>query len=481
MADQQDGAGVLRQHLLQQVERLQVQVVGRLVQDEQVGRARHRAGQQQPAALAARQLADRRARLLRLEQEVLHVADDVTLLPGHLDLVAVAAGQRVLQAARRVERRALLVQRHRLQVGAERHPAAIRRVAAGQQAQQRGLAGAVRAHDAEPVPAQHPQRQVGHDHAVAVGAAGVLGDDDLLAAHLALGRGELQPGRRPAALAPFLPQRRQLRHPAHVALAPGGHAVGDPVLLAHDLAVELLAVARVLLGHLLAPRLEMLEAAVHPAGDTALEPHHRAAQRLQQAAVVADEHDAGALARQLLLQPLDRRQVQVVGRLVQQEQVGLRRQRPGQRRAARLPARQPRRVFRPGQAQPVEQGHRAVRVVIGAEPGLDVVERRGEARQVRLLRKVADGGARLHEAGAAVRQHEPGRDLEQGRLAGAVAPDEADALAGAHADGGAIEQGLGAECRADVLQQQEGRSHARCVPRAGSRRKPVSARPTPWR
>ena len=37
MADQQHGAGVVGEHLLQQVEGLEIEIVGRLVEDQQVG------------------------------------------------------------------------------------------------------------------------------------------------------------------------------------------------------------------------------------------------------------------------------------------------------------------------------------------------------------------------------------------------------------------------------------------------------------
>ena len=48
-------------------------------------------------------------------------------------------------------------------------------------------------------------------------------------------------------------------------------------------------------------------------------------------------------------------------------------------------------------------------VVAGAEAGLDIGQRRGrEVAEIRLLRQIADGGARLHEAAAAVGSR-PGR------------------------------------------------------------------------
>ena len=58
MADQEHGAGIVAEHLLQHVEGLQIEVVGRLVQHQQVGGLRQRAGQHQAAALAAGERAD---------------------------------------------------------------------------------------------------------------------------------------------------------------------------------------------------------------------------------------------------------------------------------------------------------------------------------------------------------------------------------------------------------------------------------------
>ena len=65
MADQDDRAGEAGDEFLQQVQRLHVEVVGRLVEHQQVGRPRQHARQDQPRPLAAGKLAHRRARLLR--------------------------------------------------------------------------------------------------------------------------------------------------------------------------------------------------------------------------------------------------------------------------------------------------------------------------------------------------------------------------------------------------------------------------------
>ena len=118
------------------------------------------------------------------------------------------------------------------------------------------------------------------------------------------------------------------------------------MLLAHDLAAELVRVALGLRLDLLAPGLVMGEAAIDPPGRAVFEPDDAAGQRLEQSAIVADQHQPGAQRSQLGLQPFDRRQVQVIGRLVEQQQVRLGRKRAGQGGAALLAAGERRRVLR---------------------------------------------------------------------------------------------------------------------------------------
>src|SRR5690606_36642108 len=73
VANQDQRALVVGQQVLEQVESVHVEVVGRFVQHQQIGRGRQGAGQQQAVALAARQTADRLAQLLVGEQELLGV------------------------------------------------------------------------------------------------------------------------------------------------------------------------------------------------------------------------------------------------------------------------------------------------------------------------------------------------------------------------------------------------------------------------
>ena len=180
---------------------------------------------------------------------------------------------------------------------------------------------------------------------------------------------------------------------------------------------------------------------------------------------MADQHDAGSHAGQLAFQPLDAWQVEMVGRLVEQQDVRRWRKRAGQRCAARLAAGQGAGVFLAGQAELFQQiaGAVAVFVGFGDQPRLDIRQRGREAGQVRLLRQIANGGAGLGEPATGIRLHQAGGNAQQGGLAGAVAADQAQPIAGGDRQTRAGQNGRGPEAEADVLQQKQGGRHARSV------------------
>ena len=133
---------------------------------------RQRDGQHQPAPLAARQHLDGRARLLRLKQEVLHVADDVTLFPVDDHRVATPAGQRRGDASLGVELFAPLIERRHFEICAELHAAGVRCKCPGEHIDKRGLAGAVRPDEANPVATGDLDVEVTHQNPIAI----ALGD-----------------------------------------------------------------------------------------------------------------------------------------------------------------------------------------------------------------------------------------------------------------------------------------------------------------
>ena len=65
--------------------------------------------------------------------------------------------------------------------------------------------------------------------------------------------------------------------------------------------------------------------------------------------------------------------------------------------------------------------------------------------------------------GAAIGLHQPSRDLQQGGFAGTVAPHQAQPVAGADAEFGAVQQFLAAKGDSDVFQVQKRRHGALCA------------------
>ena len=146
----------------------------------------------------------------------------------------------------------------------------------------------------------------------------------------------------------------------------------------------------------------------------------------------------------------------MVGRLVEQQDIGRRRQHVGQRRAAQLAARQRRGVLLAAEPQLLQQVARLMRIVGGAEAGLHVGQRGGVSREVWLLGQVAHRGARLHEALAPVGLDQPRRDPEQSRLARPIAPDQATRSPAATASSAPSSSGVPPKVRAMSLSWTRG-------------------------
>src|SRR5687768_16114272 len=111
----------------------------------------------------------------------------------------------------------------------------------------------------------------------------------------------------------------------------------------------------------------------------------------------------------------------MVGRLVKQQDIRFGCKNARKRGSTRLAAREARRILVARYAELFKQVARAMRIVARRTPRLDEAEHAPVAAQVRLLGEIADRRAGLRETRAAIDFREPGRDLEQGRLARAVA------------------------------------------------------------
>ena len=360
MADQQHGAVVVVQHLLQQVERFHVKVVGGLVQHQQVAFARQKQRQQQARLFAARQRPHRRARLGLVKQEILEIAHHMTWRTPHHDLIVAPGhaqgailGQGFPKRLVQLQLGTVLVEHHHLQAVPQPHQPAVRFKLAGQDVQQRRLAGAIGADQGHPFAPHDADGKIAQDFAPVIGFRDVFRLDHQTARFGAAF--QLDPGDTLARdLAGALgPQGLKAAHPSLVAFAPRADALDGPACLGLDQTVELVTLDILFLKDLVAPFLEMGKPLVQTPHLPAIDPQRRPCQCPQKGAVVADDHIGRPHLAQLGFKPGDGLDIQVVCGLVQQHQIGGLGNDAGQRRAPPLAARGARRVHFRAQFQPL--------------------------------------------------------------------------------------------------------------------------------
>ncbi len=321
-----------------------------------------------------------------------------------------------------------------------------------QKVDERRLAGAVGADDSDPVAAHDAERKIAHDRAPFIGFADPLGLDHQRARRLRVLGDHGGGAGRPQRFAPFAPEIGELPDPPHVALAARGDAVAHPMLFVDDLAVELVALELLLLELHVAPGLERAKTLVEAARAAAIEPDRGAGQVGEQPLVVADQRQRRAAHREAPLEPFDRHQIEVIGRLVEEQDVRLRAQGPHQRGAARLAAGEASGI---GGGVDPELGHhcsRRIGIVEVAKPSKDIVERGGEAGHVRFLREVGEARGWLDKPASPVGHYLARGNAEQSRFARSVAADDGDAVAGGDRQLRAVQKRRAAERHDHVSQ-----------------------------
>ena len=337
MGDHHGAAGKLEQRFFQGAQGFHVQVVGGLVQHQHVATLGQGLGQVQSAALTAGEVAHQLLLVVALEVEAADVGT-----AGHDEL----PHHDVVQATRDVFPDRLVVGQvlaalvHKRQLGclADQHLAAVGLLHALDHAEQRGLAGAVRADDAHDGPRRHLEVHVVQQHAPAEALAHALELDHLVAQALGHGNEDLV-----GLVAALVVDVGQLLETGQTRLALGLAALG---VGAHPL--ELFLHGPHAGVFLLLLTFQALLFLVQPVGIVALPGNAGAAVQFQdplgrvveEVAVVGDCHHRAREALQEVFQPLHALGVQVVGGLVQQQHVGPGQQQAAQRHAALLTARQ---------------------------------------------------------------------------------------------------------------------------------------------
>ena len=177
---------------------------------------------------------------------------------------------------------------------------------------------------------------------------------------------------------------------------------------------------------------------------------------------MADRDERALVAAKPGFEPVDRREVEVVGRLVEQQQIGRLRQSAGERGPAPLAAA---RAF--GRSRHVDAELAGDRFDLVPGGGVAARQReihqRVEAGEERILFEHDDPRARLDLALAAVGVDPVGDELEQGGFARAVAPDQRQSVARADVQVEVLEQPAAA-----LLQAQAFPGKDRCFRHRGA-------------
>ena len=325
----QQGALIFQELLFEQLQGLQIEIVGGLVEHQQVGRPGQQTRQQQAVALAAGEGRHRLARPLGTEQKILEIAHHMAGAAAHGDAIA-AQGEVVEHGGVFVEGGAQLVEMGHLEAGAEADPPLIRLQLPEQQTDQGGLATAVGADDAEPVTAQDGEIEIPYQGAAAPAMGHPLGLADQPPGALAGVDAKARPALAGPPLAHFGAQGLEPPHAPFVAGAARLDALADPVLFL----IQQLVLPGLLGGFgglALFAAAQIVGIIARPVGEpAAVEFQNPGGEPLEKGAVVGHEEQAAAPVEEKFLEPGDGFQVEMIGGLVEQQKIGPAGQRPGQ-------------------------------------------------------------------------------------------------------------------------------------------------------
>ena len=321
------------QRLLQHVHARYVQVVRRLVQTQKRRGLHEHLGQRKARLLAAGKHRDLLVHVLAVEEKRAQQALDLGARPARSR--GVQLGKHGLFQVELFE--LVLGEIAHVHVGAVHQPPARGLLHAGHHLQQRGFARAVGSHKRDLLAAPDVQIQPVVDRLVAVGLHHALQVHDALASALGLGEGEVD-GLALVGDDDAL-DALELLHPILNLFGLGrlvaelldeGLHVGDFLVLSLLHGDELRATLGPLAQESVVVAGEDVELAVGDVG-------HVVDDGVHESAIVADHEHGAAVALEKVLQPAHTLQVEVVGRLVEQQQVRLAQQQLGQR-DAHLPA-----------------------------------------------------------------------------------------------------------------------------------------------
>ncbi len=487
VADDHHRAGETVDCLDQGLARIHVEMVGRLVQQQDVRCVTGHQSEEQPRLFAARQIGDLGIRPLLAEPEAAE-------LTAELFVAVVRAFAPQLDHRRRLHVELVGLMLGEItdpQLGRRRHRAGQRLQPPGQQTDQCRLAVAVRADQRDTVVFVEAQGQV-FQHRRAVVPDRRIQHAEQRRRQRGIRIGEIECDRRP--VGKFRDRLHAFQHlDPRLRLFRLCRLVAEPVDELLDMgALGFLFAARALvLFQPHAPcRLEPVVAALIHRELRVLEMHDLLHHPVQQAAVVADDHDRPVIAAEIFLQPQSCFEIEMVGGLVEQEQIRFCEQQRGQhhahapatrkfvegallRRFVEPQPRQDARRPRPravgilfgetfvNAGNPVRVGSafglgvQILQFGIGGQHGID----QRPCAFGRFLARHPYAPARRHGNRSAVGFQLAHDQLQQRRLSGAVAPHQPDTVSRRHRRGRPVEKHPGPDPVGDIFDLQHG---ARC-------------------
>ncbi len=331
VAHQHHGALIAIDQLFQQLQRFDIQVVCRFIENQQVAGFQKQPRQQQAVTFPARERPHRSHRPFRMEQEVLQIAQHMARLTVNHHLL-LTFRKVIHHRPVRIQLCAVLVEVGNFQFGTNVDPPAVGLQLAKHQLQQRGFPTAVGANQGNLVAALDLRGEIFHQHFAINLIVDVLHFENDFAGARSLFN--LHPGTAHhfPALAALTTHRLQGANAAFVTRAARFDPLTDPHFFLSELAVEfrilqffnpqgfffiqqiLIVIARV--GHQLAA-IEVDDARRHIA---------------DKGAVVRNKDNGAFKGFQEPFQPVDGFDIQVVGRFIEQQHARPADQRAAQRR-----------------------------------------------------------------------------------------------------------------------------------------------------
>ena len=414
--------------ILEDFQRGDVQIVGRLIQQQHIRRGHQQAGQIQPPLFAAGEPLHRGILHIRREEELLEHLRRGKAPVRRFHIFGDVAHE-VDQAHVRRNLRKFLRKKADFHRFADGNRARIRRELTGEHAQQRRFAASIRPDDRHALIPQNRIGKIGNQRPPA----------ERLADRLALDDPPPEPGAGRAEGKPLLLLRAadgaHLLKPLDARLllgASGLRAPPNPLQLA---AQDGASLSRRRVLHL-QPRGLLFEiirkVSVVQIQFAVADFRNAVAHAVEEVAVVRNHHQRAAILRQPPFQQGDGLRVDVVGRFIQHQQIDRADQRRRQRDALFLPAGERAHVrVEIVDAELAEQRLRLVfirRADVLGRVEKHLLNRRARLAVIRHLRQIGDAQAVFAHDHAAVRLIQPRQQLEQRRFARAVDADHADSV-----------------------------------------------------